>query len=484
MSFFAELSAHINVVYCFNQKWDCTWTNPEQKEDGIVQCIDVSHSMKGHKTELKLAISALNCMAKTHGCFTVDEPDGSTSIVNMLDHVQEHHPGARVVFFTDGEDTSSWNWKEGCTGRLIKAIDAEGKPLEYHDVPPQPTVYGAERDEWYAHQRAAVCDHMSNSGVHLYVVGIGDDVRRAIAALSARGRVRTAHVARGAAPEEVAAIVATTVRQPPVPREGLARVSNTTAEDLDATRNSGGGHFPAIDTINADTVEVRRVAEEVSNTPEQLVAVTSGALRVRVGDEVALTTDEIKAAVEAAEAEVGSDVANLSNADRLYLRGCVLAMLAMSIRSSSDDGKPWALPGALIGGKKTFLFLEPQVGTTFRQAGNKLLSKLQGTLFVKAKTPALCFTRWEHLYFKYKTTPHYAAHGGVSLEALEAIKTQTDWVDCELKLVDKGNATECAWATARETEDAVAADAAAAPNTPSSNASTPGRGTKRGRSQD
>jgi len=189
------LPSGLHSVWYFNcpNKLECMYQNPTPpKKDGIVALWDASASMDDKVDESRVAASALKCMFNVQQSFNLPQPSGTTALVDAVDAIiNKKLAGVESIFLvTDGEDTSS-----NTMNLIADIVDEEPKFVRLDS-------FGCTK------QKAdAVATHMNHKGINMFVVGIGNEVKHFIKALSNCERMSTAFLTKGASAEEVAAVV-------------------------------------------------------------------------------------------------------------------------------------------------------------------------------------------------------------------------------------------------------------------------------------
>lgn len=231
----------INSVFSFNNEMQCLYQNPHPPpENGLVALIDASASMKEKQGEMKLVASALKCMTGTIGKWNLPEAVGGTALIDSVDKtIAKKLIGVnKVLIASDGDDTTS------CATKLIKAFTADGTP-ELIDTPPYPLrrsewlnkepretpqQYDNYRKECLDARRAAVATHLNKMGIDLFIIGVGDEVKKFITECAKPGfGIRTALIDMKSTAEQVGAVVKTVMKPRSANNNATVTASNATA---------------------------------------------------------------------------------------------------------------------------------------------------------------------------------------------------------------------------------------------------------------
>ena len=286
---FGVQTIDLAAVYVFDVAFKRIYAHPEGKGDTVV-VIDKSHSMDALQDVMRLAVSAIKCMApESRGLWDVPTPGGSTALVDTFDaivekHAQEHQlaPGERlrVMVVTDGYDNAS-----KCKELSFEEENEDGCVVRKRPFPPLPSpeaknafrenydeelfggdtgwevAWNAKVAEVIAARCSAVADHIAASGAELIVLGVGSEVKDFInACTKTRRYITTALLDRASTDSEVAAVVSTSVRQSRA-RHARARESNQVAQS-----DEGEAVITAATSLPVGAQELRLMATETKRT--------------------------------------------------------------------------------------------------------------------------------------------------------------------------------------------------------------------------
>lgn len=482
---FGELAIHINVVRGFNGKLlPPLWTNPEQKDDGVVLILDLSSSMASDANvrAVKLIYSAAQCVSGTRGKLPpVIKPHGSTALVDAINALHAEYPACpKMVLVTDGFDTSSK------ATQLIERLDDDDQPVlkawrkhfdtlarwmeaTYTFLTPEQRAamsefdrdralqayYDARKD--FANQQTAdVATHVSNLGVEMVVVAIGSEVKAFVDAMTKPGqRVNVAHIDTGATAADVLRQVRAVIRRP----------------------RREAGNTVAAPAVTADAVAYEPWVAEDEEAEAR--AVEEGADATTVGHEEAARCAHFNGPrlLGYIDAVIAPECVRFAQEPKV-IREAVAAFLSLA-----RGGVP--MPGPLLNGRFGGVFKDPLGATkksSFNSCLNACLSLLAqppkdtsvraafaddlaagvvGPPLAKAATKAsmVCidpsamllsgYTTTECMYFKFKEpTPHYAAVASfVVATFLHAVDATAEWPSGDAKTLVpwKGNGGEAAF---------------------------------------
>ena len=332
---------HINSILPFNGKTNLgpIYEAPPSstKDDGKIVIVDVSGSMKGNSTELRLAFSALCSLSQIEDKLSLPEPSGSTNLVGMVRSVVEKPTFGRqeIIVVTDGLDNNTE------VNDFQVGVKDNGEPDMVHvnrnDY--RETEYNLKRQE-------AILRYLEFIGANVHLVGIGNEVKELLP-MAASKRMTVAHVPSGATPTEVVTVIDAAMKTVRDTTVGVQDFSN--AEE----------HATA---SKARIITVDNLCGHPTAPEERVKDVEHNAHLVYIGND-ALTLEEFKEAFRKAE-----DAAQIAECAKKYTRGVVMWLLKLSL----SDGK---IPGAVIGGKIAKVFEPPQGAGEWKV--NKLLSELK-----------------------------------------------------------------------------------------------------------
>ena len=228
---FGQVELRVDAVFAFNDSLRELFVNPEPHQDGCIVLWDCSVSMQEFESSglIKLILSMFKCISRLQGCINLPKASGKTALLDSINAVLQRYPETRRLYvLTDGEDTCSQ------TPRVVCGVRPETHELEYTAMAALP----AGRREWTdraiaggmspedaqkaykayhsfacARRNDMIAQHCKYLNISMAVIGVGSGVADALPAFLRTGTIPVGFVPHDATPEDVTAVVSTTVRR-------------------------------------------------------------------------------------------------------------------------------------------------------------------------------------------------------------------------------------------------------------------------------